>query len=82
MVNKRPLYYTTTYLIRLAPEQLQVIRNTAERLQMSVSAYTRMCLGLENGSGESLIDLSTVRMKPRPSAPAKLRSQNGKKKEA
>jgi hypothetical protein len=82
VVSKRPLYYTTTYLIRLAPEQLQVVRNTAERLEMSVSAYTRMCLGLENGAGESLIDLSTVRMKPRPNPPTKLTSKNGKTKEA
>jgi hypothetical protein len=80
-VNKRPLYYTSTYLIRIAPEQFQIVRNTAERLNMTISAYTRMCLGLEDGAGESLIDLSQVKMKPRTKRSERLRSKNGKEEE-
>jgi hypothetical protein len=82
MVNRKPLYYSTTYLVRLTPEQFQIVANSAERLKMSISAYTRVCLGLEDSTGTSLTDLSKVKVKPRTRSRRKVESDHGKEEEA
>ena len=78
MVNARPLFYSAAFLVRLSPEQLEVVRRDAEKLDLSISSYARMCLGLEDCNGDSLVDLTAIEVPKSRSQRRKLDLRHGK----